>query len=222
MTTILWLVISAPQADQSALTSSAPQADQFAALIDQQAALTSSISCHAKDAYDLSGDAAYVWGLAFHVENAAACCSACAAHASTCSKKKSRGKIFWERPRQRCSGKRNACNAFVFCAGTPSQQGAEDRCFSYDIHNHTRGECWLKHESEPTRPIAAGPVLPDAMRFAPRRDWPWAVSQKVWPWPVPKRISWQSAISPQKVFEKQTNREVESPVARVLAHPSGS
>eukprot|EP00316_Scyphosphaera_apsteinii_P016714 CAMPEP_0119310298 /NCGR_PEP_ID=MMETSP1333-20130426/18677_1 /TAXON_ID=418940 /ORGANISM="Scyphosphaera apsteinii, Strain RCC1455" /LENGTH=197 /DNA_ID=CAMNT_0007314457 /DNA_START=122 /DNA_END=717 /DNA_ORIENTATION=+ len=43
MTTILWLVISAPQADQSALTSSAPQADQFAALIDQQAALTSSI-----------------------------------------------------------------------------------------------------------------------------------------------------------------------------------
>ena len=91
-----------------------------------------------------------------------------------------------------CSGgRRNACNAWVFCAGDPARS---NRCFSYDVHNHTRGECWLKHEPHPEHPIAAGPTLPRAMRDAPRQQWPWAVAERLWPWPVPEHLAWQSGI----------------------------
>ena len=90
---------------------------------------------------------------------------------------------FWE---QRTCGGRGACNAWVFC-GSP-------RCFSYDVHNHTFGECWLKHEPDIASPIAAGPTLPRAMREAPRRQWPWAVSEKLWAGLPPERLQWQSGI----------------------------
>mmetsp|Transcript_1203 Transcript_1203/g.2774 ORF Transcript_1203/g.2774 Transcript_1203/m.2774 type:complete len:221 (+) Transcript_1203:30-692(+) len=169
--------------------------EQFGAQVDVEAALPEQgLSCHARDGYDLSGDAAYVWGLNFHVTSTAACCRACAAHARVCSQAGSRGATFWTAPQARCSGRRNACNAWVFCAGTPSTSGAEQRCFSYDVHNHTRGECWLKHEPNPANPIAAGPILPLAMRTAPRKKQPWAVARRIWPWPVPQNISWQSGI----------------------------
>ena len=30
----------------------------------------------------------------------------------------------------------------VFCPGSDDTVGANDRCFSYTIHNHSQGECW--------------------------------------------------------------------------------
>ena len=86
------------------------------------------------------------------------------------------------------------CNAWVFCPGSDDTPGANDRCFSYTIHNHTKGECWLKHESNSSHPIAAGPTLPLRMRRAARRDWPWAVATDVWPWDVPEKIAWQAGL----------------------------
>ena len=64
----------------------------------------------------------------------------------------------------------------------------------YTIHNHTKGECWLKHEANESHPIAYGPTLPLRMRNAPRPDWPWAVNANVWPWAVPERVSWQASL----------------------------
>ena len=59
----------------------APVGGAFAAAVDQAAALPpeEALSCHARDHFDLSGDAAFVWGMGFRVEDAGACCAACAA-----------------------------------------------------------------------------------------------------------------------------------------------
>jgi hypothetical protein len=179
-----------------------PSAIDFASKVDAEAqVLTPSmagLSCHAREGYDIAGDAAYVWGLAFNVANAAECCAACAAQQQTCGSAAARGKGFWrasrrERTQGRCGGA-GRCNAWVFCPGSDDTVGAEDRCFSYTIHNHSRGECWLKHESNMSHPIAAGPTLPGRMRHAPRRDWPWAVAVNVWPWEVPEKIAWQAGL----------------------------
>jgi len=181
-----------------------PQQDlaTFAKQVDSAAsALTSSVegmSCHAREGLDIAGDAAYVWGLSFNVASAAECCAACAAQRQTCSQSGSRGKPFWrasrrERTQGRCSGAPGVCNAWVFCPGSDTP-GAEDRCFSYTIHNHTQGECWLKHEANESSPIAAGPTLPLRMRRAPRHDWPWAVATNVWPWEVPEKVAWQAGV----------------------------
>ena len=179
----------------------APVAGAFAAAIDTAAALPpdEGLSCHARDHYDLSGDAAFVWGMGFRVKDGAECCAACAAHRRLCGRNRSRGSVFWKTSQGRShtcsSGRRNVCNAWVFCAGDPSAPPEyANRCFSYDVHNHTRGECWLKHESNPASPVAAGPTLPRAMREAPRKQWPWAVSEKLWPWPVPEYLTWQSGV----------------------------
>ena len=167
-----------------------PPADEFSQHVDKAAAsVGGGLSCHARDGLDLSGDAAYVWGLNFHVSTASQCCEACAAHRAMCGTPNSKGKAFWDDSgRQlRCGRGPGKCNAFVFCAAA--------QCFSYDIHVHRQGECWLKHESNITHPMAAGPTLPKAMREAPRRHWPWAVSEKVWPAAQPpERNQWQSGI----------------------------
>ena len=147
---------AAPQsaAAVAASASVAPRGTQaFAASVDTAAsALTadlSGLSCHAREGFDIAGDAAYVWGLSFNVGSAAECCAACAAQQKICSQSGSRGKPFWkasrrERTQGRCSGAPGVCNAWVFCPGSDDTRGAEDRCFSYTIHNHTKGECWLK------------------------------------------------------------------------------
>ena len=57
-----------------------PPASAHTAEVDAAASLGEDLSCHARAGYDLSGDAAYVWGLVFHVPTAADCCKACAAH----------------------------------------------------------------------------------------------------------------------------------------------
>ena len=167
-----------------------PPGGSFAASVDTAAAsLGAGLSCHARDGLDLSGDAAFVWGTNFHVASASACCEACAAHrAARVGVARERKAFFDDGARQlRCGRNRGLCNAFVYCA-------AGEQCFSYDIHVHRRGECWLKHEPNITAPIAAGPTLPEAMRKAPRAQWPWAVSEKVWQGEPPARLSWQSGI----------------------------
>ena len=169
-----------------------PPPDEFGRRVDAGAAsLGAGLSCHARDAYDLSGDAAYVWGSNFHLPSASACCEACAAHRATCGLGADPKATFWDDgARQlRCGRARGKCNAWVYCAAAGGQ------CFSYDVHVHRRGECWLKHEPNTSAPIAAGPTLPKAMREAPRHQWPWAVSEKVWPAAQPpERIDWQSGI----------------------------
>lgn len=42
-------------------------------------------------------------------------------------------------------------------------------------------------------PIAAS-TLPQAMRDAPRRQWPWAVAEHLWPGPPPEKNAWESGI----------------------------
>ena len=181
-----------------------PPADDFSRSVDAAAARwlgSGRLSCNARDAMDLSGDAAFVWGSTFHVASAAECCEACAAHRSLCGPNASRGKKakkghveYWDTGthKLRCGpASRGRCNAFVFCAA--------EQCFSYDVHVHKKGECWLKHEPNVTAPIAAGPTLPKAMREAPRAQWPWAVSTTVWPAEQPpERIQWQSGIVARK------------------------
>ena len=53
----------------------APDAS-FAATVDDAAHLSQAegLSCHARDHLDLSGDAAFVWGLGFRVKDAGECC----------------------------------------------------------------------------------------------------------------------------------------------------
>lgn len=197
-------VITAPSTAAAVTTAVASvMTSTFAARVDHGAqsfpqGLDEGLSCHAREGYDIAGDDAYVWGLGFNVESAAECCAACAAQRRHCGRQNSRGKEFWrasrrDRTRGRCNGKPNVCNAWVFCPGG-DVAGATDRCFSYTIHNHTKGECWLKHESNESYPVAAGPTLPLRMRRAPRRDWPWAVAENVWPWEVPERVQWQAGI----------------------------
>ena len=182
-----------------------PPDEPFHVRVDRAAALPydEGLSCHARDGYDLAGDAAFVWGLTFHVASAAECCAACAAHRRACAGGRARGRTFWDasQPRARvpraaakCSADARGCNAWVYCPGSPGLAGAEDRCFSYTIHNHSAGECWLKHEPREAEPIAHGPELPAAMVAAPRKAWPWAVDPRVWPWEPPRRVAWQSGI----------------------------
>ena len=126
-----------------------PPGESFAAMVDRAAALPEAegLSCHARDGYDVAGDAAYVWGLGFHVDSAAECCRACAAHRRTCAAQASQGTVFWTTtlpptpgPR-RCGNAQGVCNAWTFCPGS-DVAGAASRCFSYSAHNHSRGECW--------------------------------------------------------------------------------
>ena len=196
--------IALPAAASLPSVAAAVAPESFAAATDRMAALPEAddLSCHARDGFDIAGDAAYVWGLAFNVASAAECCAACAAQRRVCGKTGSRGQPFWrasrrERTQGRCSGAPGVCNAWVFCPGS-DQPGATDRCFSYTIHNHSKGECWLKHEANESYPIAHGPTLPLRMRRAPRRDWPWAVAENVWPWEVPERVPWQAGIMARK------------------------
>lgn len=180
----------------AALTAAVPPLNDVAAFerdLDARAALDSELSCHARKGYDISGDAAFVWGLTFHVNDEVECCRACAAHRLTCGQPSAQGKPFWRTPAElgkpqvaRCSRSEKLCNAFVYCP--------EERCFSYTPHNHSRHECWLKHEANVTHPIAHGPNFPEEMRRAPRKSWPWAVSNVTWPGSPPARVQWIAGL----------------------------
>lgn len=144
-------------------------------------------TCHAHEHHDYMGDDALVWGLDFHLKDAGECCEACKAHATVCGAPDARGKSWWPKdPQRKCNGDGRACNLWVSCN--------LDRCFSFDIHNHTKGECWLKwQKADPAFPkVASYGTFPEKMRQSPREIWPWAVKRDLWPWEMPKAISWTS------------------------------
>ena len=77
---------------------------------------------------------------------------------------------------------------WVFCEGGGPE--TDNRCFSFDIHNHTRGECWLKRQADPSRPTVGDEgAYPPKMRSSARAIWPWAVDEKLWPWEMPDKAA---------------------------------
>mmetsp|Transcript_19761 Transcript_19761/g.37670 ORF Transcript_19761/g.37670 Transcript_19761/m.37670 type:complete len:266 (+) Transcript_19761:182-979(+) len=151
--------------------------------------------CNAEQHTDYGGDPAFVWGMNFRVKDAAECCEACLAHRKHCADPLSKGKIFWEPSisgagvcgGHMVQGELVTCNVWVFCG--------ERQCFSFDIHNHSRGECWLKRVADPANPEPwnGGPLaFPKEMREARRAEWPWAVSPEHWPWSMPEMVSWDA------------------------------
>jgi hypothetical protein len=74
--------------------------------------------CYAEAHADYDGDAVR-WGLGNKASSAAECCQQCKDH-------KKGGK---------------PCNIWVWC-GDPSGE-----CWTMDIHEHTTGDCWLKHQA---------------------------------------------------------------------------
>jgi hypothetical protein len=226
---VLGIALPAAVRAAAAAKLAAPVADPigaFEADLDARAQLEAGLSCHGRRGYDISGDAAFVWGLTWPVEDEVECCRACAAHRIKCAQPESRGTVFWRASVRGLDAKcgkpgGKLCNAFVFCPA--------GRCFSYTPHNHSRHEwcappvaagvypsrcvpvltdtasssalpalpsarSWLKHESNITHPIAHGPDFPPEMRAAPRKHWPWAVSNVTWPGPVPENVQWIAGL----------------------------
>ncbi|KAF8377527.1 hypothetical protein HHK36_030909 [Tetracentron sinense] len=79
--------------------------------------------CHAELHTDYDG-VAVRWGLTHHKESAADCCQACLDQA------------------KRAKAHEKKCNIWVYC---PSETG----CYSPDIYEHKRQECWLKYAEKP-------------------------------------------------------------------------
>ena len=74
------------------------------------------------------GGEAVAWGLTHKTASAAECCERCAAHAADPKNAK------------------KPCNSWVFCY--------LPQCWSLDTgHKHTFGECWLKWQVNPGRPL---------------------------------------------------------------------
>ena len=87
---------------------------------------------------------------------------------------------------ERCAGEMNSneagthkaqpCNVFVYCP-TPLSDGG--LCWSNDVWNHTSGECWLKNQPNPARPVAgAYNAYPDGYRKKHRT--------------APEKVQWMS------------------------------
>jgi len=89
--------------------------------------------CHAEASLDLDGPAV-AWGISHRTADAAECCARCISHAEERSRQRDRGG----------DGGHGACNSWVFCP--------EEVCWSPDIWNHTKGECWLKVQQDPRAP----------------------------------------------------------------------
>ena len=74
----------------------------------------------------------------------------------------------------------------------------EERCFAFDIHKHTFGECWLKYQAvdytHAKDPHEGSKTYPLKMRFAPREIWPHAVREDVWSGPMPEYVPWTSGV----------------------------
>jgi hypothetical protein len=123
--------------------------------------------CHTHLHADYAGDMAVVWGMNFRVDSAAACCDACQAHARVCGAPDGHGKDFFPGQPHPCGDTpANTCNMWVYCAGGGAE--VDNRCFSFDIHNHTQGECWLKRQADPSRPTVG-----DSGAFPPERRAAW-------------------------------------------------
>ena len=173
--------------------SEAPAQLRAASLASPPSAEAGDPTCHTAVHTGYSGDRAVVWGLGkpgFHLSDAAACCKACQAHATTCSQKGTHAKSWWpSRPEMTCGGN-PPCNIWTFCP--------VDRCFAFDIHKHEFGECWLKWQSvnhtHPKDPHEGHKTYPTIMRHAPRKIWPWAVAEDIWTGPMPAEVPWTSGV----------------------------
>lgn len=177
------------------------------------------------------------------VADAGECCDACKAHARVCGQKDGNGKPFYDKAPHPCGHEyEKACNMcalrppcihspgttirlssdgstgehscrWVFCDGGGSK--TDNRCFSFDIHNHTHGECWLKRQvggaSASSPPPRALRPFPDALAdecgkrpFTPRSQadptrptvgdenrYPAkmrAAKREIWPWAVDEKL----------------------------------
>jgi len=171
-----------------------PPYPQNATIAPAEALATIDPTCHGEAHRGYAGDGAVVWGLNFKLPSAAECCAACKAHAAVCSSPDSQGKSWWpSKPDMRCPRHHNpvrVCQIWTWCP--------EERCFAFDIHVHTFGECWLKFQDvDPTRPKDphfGHTSYPEAMRRAPRKLWPWAVKEEIWPGEMPQRVPWTSGV----------------------------
>ena len=66
-----------------------------------------------------------------------------------------------------------ACNTWVYCS--------YPLCWSNDVWNHSRGECWLKHQKDPTRPNAGSyGAYPEGYRKKHHT--------------APERVQWMSGV----------------------------
>jgi hypothetical protein len=72
-----------------------------------------------------------------------------------------------------CQASDKGCNSWVFC---PLEE-----CWSPDIWNHTKGECWLKVQEDPRKP---------AVNF--RGDYPAAFREQHST--APPRVAWQAGV----------------------------
>ena len=151
-------------------------------------------ACHTHRHADYQGDMAVVWGMNFKVNTSAECCAACAAHAEICGTSDAEGKPFHPAAPHPCGNKpHETCNMWVWCESGGA--AVENRCFSFDIHRHFKGECWLKRQADPTRPtVGDDGTYPAEMRAAPRAIWPWAVETEIWPWEMPEKVHWTSGV----------------------------
>mmetsp|Transcript_9244 Transcript_9244/g.33902 ORF Transcript_9244/g.33902 Transcript_9244/m.33902 type:complete len:270 (+) Transcript_9244:62-871(+) len=136
------------------------------------------------------GGETFTWGLDFKVKDEGECCAACLAHARTCGTG-NEGTTFWHASKQagptKCGRQHVACNTWTYCP--------LERCFSYDIHNHTQHECWLKFNADPAKPfVSSRGNYPLALRQANREHWPYPVAESTWPWEMPESVSWTSGI----------------------------
>ncbi|KAL1526934.1 hypothetical protein AB1Y20_015625 [Prymnesium parvum] len=132
------------------------------------------------------------WGMSFKTRTADECCAACKAHAAVCVAGGG-GRVYLNRTtfegkvvRERCAETQSSneegtaqakpCNVFVFCP-TPLSEGG--LCWSNDVWNHSYGECWLKNQPRPERPVAgAYGDYPDGYRKKHRT--------------APKSVQWMS------------------------------
>uniref|UniRef100_A0A7S0N6E9 Apple domain-containing protein n=1 Tax=Pyramimonas obovata TaxID=1411642 RepID=A0A7S0N6E9_9CHLO len=135
--------------------------------------------CHAERHAGYDGHA-FTWGMSFRVHTAGECCDACAAHQRVCGQSASEGREFYRigGRRETCnrppgSPESFACNVWVFCP--------EPLCWANDIHNHTLGECWLKHQADPANPRSPSRGrYPPALRAEHRT--------------APEKVQWMSGV----------------------------
>lgn len=134
--------------------------------------------CHTRPHTGYSGDGAAVWGLNFKLRDAGECCDACKAHQAVCSAADSQGKTWWpDRPELRCGkNAKQACTIWTFCP--------QERCFAFDIHKHTFGECWV---------CAAPPCMRDLLLRAPRAT---DRSTRAHACGVPSQLKFQNDLAP--------------------------
>ena len=107
------------------------------------------------------------WGMSFKKSSWQECCAACAAQAARARA----GEKCGRNGRRPCV----ACNVWVYCDTWPA-------CWSPDIHNHTRGECWLKRQRDPLL----------APKYNARGDYPAAMRRQHRT--APRTVQWVSGV----------------------------